>query len=106
MNMKDLKFFRKAFKFHSIGISLMTPWKKNILPHSYLKLRFEPLCSTLSKMMCKIPTKKGIPSNFHEFQSKKVHRKIHPKKETLMFECYNLMDSMEWQAIIIEVNVQ
>jgi hypothetical protein len=44
--------------------------------------------------------KKGIPPNFHEFWSEEVHCENCPKKKTLMFECYNLMDPKEWWAII------
>jgi hypothetical protein len=39
--------------------------------------------------------KKRKPSNFHEFQSKKVYRKKDPEKKSLKFECYNLLDPME-----------
>jgi hypothetical protein len=32
---------------------------------------------------------------FINFWSKEVHNKKHPKKKTLMFECYNLLNSKE-----------
>jgi hypothetical protein len=32
------------------------------------------------EVRCKTPKKKRIPSNFHEFWSKEVHSKEHPKK--------------------------
>jgi hypothetical protein len=50
--------------------------------------------------MCKRPKKKGIPSNFHEFQSEEVHYKKYAKNKTLIYEHYNLVDPMEWQVVI------
>jgi hypothetical protein len=44
----------------------------------------------------KNPKKMRRPSNFHELWSKEVHTKKYPKKkQTLTFECYNLLDPME-----------
>jgi hypothetical protein len=49
-----------------------------------------------SKMMCKRPNEERRPPSFHEFGSEEVHSKRNPqKKKTLMFEHYNLVDSME-----------
>jgi hypothetical protein len=46
-------------------------------------------------------TRKGRPSNFHEFWSEEVHfKKDPPKKKTLMFECYNLVDPIKQAAIV------
>jgi hypothetical protein len=38
--------------------------------------------------------KKGKPSNFHDFWNEVLSKK-HPKKITLNFEHYNLLDAME-----------
>ena len=57
------------------------------------------------EVMHKKPKKK-MSSHFYEFWSEEVHSKNYPKKKTLMFECYNLMDSMEWQGLFFEVDVQ
>jgi hypothetical protein len=52
-------------------------------------------------MWFKRSKKKKRPSNFHEFWSKEVHFKEHPKiNKTLMFECYNLLAPMEGGATI------
>jgi hypothetical protein len=39
-------------------------------------------------------------SNFYKFWSKEVHSKKTSKKNPLMFECYNLLDPMEYGAQI------
>jgi hypothetical protein len=40
------------------------------------------------------------------FGVRKFTTKNTPKRKTLMFEHYNLMDPMEWQAEFFEVDVQ
>ena len=48
------------------------------------------------KVMCKRPKgEKGIPSNFYEFMNEEIYFERYPSKITLMFERYNLIDSME-----------
>jgi hypothetical protein len=48
------------------------------------------------EVRCKRPKKKRRLSNSHSFWSKEVHTKKHSKnKNTLLFECYNLLDPME-----------
>jgi hypothetical protein len=43
-----------------------------------------------------------IASNFHEFWTDELHLwEITQKKESLMFECYNFVDPMEWRAVTI-----
>jgi predicted transcriptional regulator YdeE len=52
--------------------------------------------STYFQSSSQNPKNKEIPSNYYEFWSKELHSKKHQKKKkTLMFECYDLLDSME-----------
>jgi hypothetical protein len=48
------------------------------------------------EVICKKPKKEGRLSNFEEFHPQKRPS----KKKALMFECYDLVDSMEKGAII------
>jgi hypothetical protein len=55
------------------------------------------------EVMCKRPSKKELTSNFHALWSEVHCKSYQPKKkkqQTLVFECYNLMDPMEFGAII------
>ena len=54
------------------------------------------------EVMCKIPKNEKRPSNFHIFLSKVVpyRRKGPPKKRTLMFKHYDLLNPMEQETII------
>jgi hypothetical protein len=40
-----------------------------------------------------------IASNFHEFWSEELHCEKLPKKKTLIFDCYNLIDLVEQGAV-------
>jgi hypothetical protein len=44
--------------------------------------------------------RKGKAFNFHKFWNKKVQWKKHTKKKTLVFENYNFMGFMEFEALI------
>jgi hypothetical protein len=52
------------------------------------------------KCGAKDPKKREDHLIFINFGVKKFTVKNTPKKKTLMFECYNLLDPMEWGAII------
>jgi hypothetical protein len=67
------------------------------------ELKFEACTLNLIWMWgAKDPKKQRRPSNFHQFWIKKFTLKNTPKKQTLMFECNNLIDHMECGAVIFE----
>ena len=80
-----------------------SPSSKKILYHSYLliwKWNLNHVYSIFFQVPCKRSKRKEIPSNYHEFWNEQVQSKKHPKKNTSMFECYNLLDPMEWGVVI------
>jgi hypothetical protein len=99
MNMKDLNFFKKVYKFHSIGIFNDNPLEENkiYITHTYKsKVEIQAMCTQLDlEVTLKKLKKKIIPFNFHEFWNEEVHCKKYPPKKTLMFGQYNLVDPME-----------
>jgi hypothetical protein len=63
------------------------------------------MCTQLDlKVICKISRNEGRPYNFHEFWCEEIQNKKDPsKKRILMFERYNLVDSMEPRIVVFLV---
>jgi hypothetical protein len=98
-------FFSRSFT-SSIVLKcwVKTPSTKIILAHSYLQIwssNLRLVCSTwFGSDMQK--TQKKIEDHLISihFGVKKFTVKNTPGKKTLTFECYNLLDPMEWRAVI------
>jgi hypothetical protein len=102
MNIKGLGSSKKAYKFHGIGVSMMTPLeKKNSTSKSLmlrnLKLGFESyyVLNFIWKWCAKDPKKKEYHLIFMDFRVKKFTIKNTPKIKTLMFEHYNFINLIE-----------
>jgi hypothetical protein len=66
-----------------------------------MKLRFDPcVLNLIWKWDTKDPKRIKDHINFINFGIKKFTKK-HPRKKTLMIECYNFLDPMEWGATIL-----
>jgi hypothetical protein len=71
-----------------------------------LKLKFEPhVLNLFFKFLAKDPKKRRYNLNIMNFEVKKFTVR-NSQKKTLMFECYNLLDPMDWRAVILEVDIQ
>jgi hypothetical protein len=81
-----------------------TPVNKNnssSLILTNLELKFEAcMLNLIWKWGAKDPKKREDYLIFIHFGVKKFTLKNTPKKKTLTFECYNLLDPMEWGAVI------
>ena len=69
MNMKDLNFFKKVYKFYSVGIFSDDPLEKN---EFYLIQIYKPkveVWAFCTQWCAKEPKEEELLSNFHEFGS-------------------------------------
>jgi hypothetical protein len=91
LKLKSLTFFKKLCNLHSIGVL-----GRDHLLLAILRVRFEPcVLKWIYKWSPKDPPKNKIrwwPSSFMNF---KMRSCIMKGKKSLMFKCYNLMNSME-----------
>jgi hypothetical protein len=81
------------------------PSTKIILAHSYLQIwscNLSHVCATQFRSDVQKTQKKKKHLIFINFGVKKCTLKSTQKKKTLMFECYNLLDPMEWGVVIFE----
>jgi hypothetical protein len=96
-------------KFHNIGVFDQDPIAlKQFLLHSYLskdehwaiidQLHLEGVSKSAKEM--------ERASNFYDFWMKNFNENNDPQKKIFMFECYNLINQMEWGAVYFGVDVQ
>jgi hypothetical protein len=87
-----------------LKFGVKTPINKNnssSLILTNLELRFEAcMLNLIWKWGAKDPKKREDHLIFINFGVKKFTLKNTPKKKTLTFECYNLLDPMEWGVVI------
>jgi hypothetical protein len=105
LNVKFLIFFKNLTRSTVLMFGVKTLSTKIILAHSYLQIwssNLSHVCSTwlIWKWGAKDPKKREDHLIFINFGVKKFTLKNTQKNKTLMFECYNLLDPMEWGAVI------
>jgi hypothetical protein len=104
-NVKFFIIFKKFYKVYSVEVLNKDPIHKknfNSLIITKMELRFEPcVLNLIWKWGAKDPRKREDHLIFINFGVKKFTGKNIPKKiKNLMFECYNILDSLEWRAEI------
>jgi hypothetical protein len=103
LNVNFLIFFKKFYKVHNVEVLSNDPInKKNFssLLITNLVLRFEPcVLNLIWKWVAKDPKKWEDHLIFISLGVKKFKVK-NTQKKNLLFECCNLLDSMEWGAVI------
>jgi hypothetical protein len=104
LNVKFLIFFKNFNKVHNIEVCSQDPINKNnssSLILTNLELQFEPcMLNLIWKWGAKDPKKREDHLIFINFGVKKFTLNNTPQKKTLTFECYNLLDPMEWGGVI------
>jgi hypothetical protein len=103
LNVKFLVFFKNFYKVRSVVVWSQDPVNKNnsssfILTN--LELKFEAcMLNLIWKWGAKDPKKREDHLIFINFGVKKFALKITQKKKSLTFECYYLLDPMEWGVV-------
>jgi hypothetical protein len=105
LNVKFLIFFKKFYKVHSVEVWSQDPTtnknNSSSLILTNLELKFEAcMLNLIWKWVAKDPKKIEDHLIFINFGVKRFTLKTPQKKRTLTFECYNLLDPMEWGAVI------
>jgi hypothetical protein len=104
LDVNFLILFKKFHKVHNVEVlnqDLHQLKKFSSLIITSMELRFEPCAFNLNwKWGAKDPKKREDHLILIYFGIKKFTIKKTQRKKTLMFECYNLLDHMEWGAAI------